>query len=164
MGIFSDSQSKEGKRVYSESSEYLKKDGKTRVIMYNSFSKWLNQSFGCEDKYTVQINEILSRMQDGGFEIIDVKFNSLMNQGRFGELEGFHTLITYRYGLSTEIAEIPFPLKEGPALLDDGPHAQLILRNGRYCCSLCGQRHLTISSTCNKCGQCLATTKGNQTI
>ena len=35
-------------------------------------------------------------MQEDGYEIIDVKFNSLTNQGITGMMEGFHTLIVYR--------------------------------------------------------------------
>lgn len=64
--------------------------------MINSFSKWLNQNFECEDKYTTQIDNILSHMQEDGYEIIDVKFNSLVNQGIFGQMEGYHTLVMYK--------------------------------------------------------------------
>lgn len=63
--------------------------------MINSFSKLLNQNFGCEDKYTIQINEIITKIQEDGYEIIDVKFNSIQNQGLTGQMKGFHTLITY---------------------------------------------------------------------
>ena len=41
--------------------------------MVNSFSKWINQNFGCEDKYTTQIDEIISSMQLDGYEIVDIK-------------------------------------------------------------------------------------------
>lgn len=71
-------------------------DGKTHIVMINSFSKWLNQNFECEEKYSGQIDGILSLMQDDGYEIIDVKFNSIQNQGLTGQMEGFHTLITYK--------------------------------------------------------------------
>lgn len=70
-------------------------DGYKHVIMINSFSKFINQVFGCEDKYTTQIDEILVNMQKDGYEIIDVKFNSIEGQGAFKTMEGFHTLITY---------------------------------------------------------------------
>ncbi len=42
------------------------------------------------------MDEILSLMQDDGFEIIDVKFNSSKNQGITGGMEGFHTLNVYK--------------------------------------------------------------------
>ena len=73
------------------------KDGFIHVVMINSFSKFLNENFGCEDKYTNQIDEILTGMQMLGYEIIDIKFSVLQDQGmtkRF--MEGFNTLIMYR--------------------------------------------------------------------
>lgn len=83
--------------VYEKMRPFLKpKDGKVHIVLINSFSKWLNQSFECEDKYTTQIDCILSSMQDEGYEIIDIKFNSIQNQGISGQSEGFHTLITYK--------------------------------------------------------------------
>lgn len=97
MGVFSGMQKNTAVAIYDETKKYLSsKDGKIHIVMINSFSKWLNQSFGCEDKYTVQIDEILSKMQDDGYEIIDVKMNSIQNQGLTGQMEGFNTLITYR--------------------------------------------------------------------
>lgn len=97
MGFFSGAQQQASVNVYEQTKKFLKpKDGKIHVVMINSFSKWINQVFGCEDKYTIQIDEIVSRMQDDGYEIIDVKLNSIQNQGISGQMEGFHTLITYR--------------------------------------------------------------------
>lgn len=72
------------------------KDGFVHVVMVNSFSKWLNQSFGCESKYTNQIDEIVSNMQSDGYEIVDIKFNSVQGQGLSKDAEGFHTLILYK--------------------------------------------------------------------
>ncbi|WP_419058141.1 hypothetical protein [Enorma massiliensis] len=72
------------------------KDGKVHVVMLNSFSKFLNQTFECENKYTGQIDAIVSAMQDDGYEILDVKFNSIQGQGLTGSMEGFHTLVMYR--------------------------------------------------------------------
>lgn len=97
MGLFSSTQKTMASSVYSNMKKYLKpKDGKTHVIMVNSFSKWLNQSFECESKYTTQIDTIISNMQNDGYEIVDIKFNSLLNQGISGEMEGFRTLILYK--------------------------------------------------------------------
>ena len=66
--------------------------------VYNIYiiSKLVNQVFSCEDKYTTQIDTILSAMQDDGYEIVDVKITVIQNQGLVGEMEGFNTLITYR--------------------------------------------------------------------
>ena len=64
--------------------------------MINSFSKCLSQIFGVESKYTNQIGEIVNKMQNDGYQILDIKFNSIQNQGLFKECEGYHTLIMYR--------------------------------------------------------------------
>ena len=78
----------------------LNKDGNVHVLMINSFSKLINKSFGFENKYTYEIDYIVAALQKQGYEIIDIKFNSLMNQGLLGDREGFHTLIIYRYVLA----------------------------------------------------------------
>lgn len=97
MGIFNNMQKDASVNVYDkEIKPRLVSDGKIHVIMINSFSKFINQVFGCEDKYTTQIDEILSKMQEDGFTVIDVKFNSIEGQGAFKTMEGFHTLITYK--------------------------------------------------------------------
>lgn len=97
MGMFNNAQKSSAEAVYTKAKEYLKpKDGNIHVIMINSFSKWINQVFGCEDKYTTQIEDIIANMQADGYEIIDVKFNSIQGQGLTGQMEGFHTLITYK--------------------------------------------------------------------
>lgn len=97
MGLFTKMQESVSESVYTNLKKYLsKKDGNLHVVMVNSFSKWLNQNFQCENKYTTQIDTILKHMQEDGYEIIDVKFNSLINQGIFGEMEGYHTLIIYK--------------------------------------------------------------------
>lgn len=72
------------------------KDGFVHVIMVNSFSKFLNQNIGCEDKYTSQIDEIMTGIQMLGYEIVDVKVTVMQNQGLTGKMEGFNTLIMYK--------------------------------------------------------------------
>lgn len=72
------------------------KDGLVHALMITSFSKYFNQVFGVDTKYTVQLDEILTRMQRDGCEIIDVKLSSMQNQGLTGKMEGFHTIILYR--------------------------------------------------------------------
>jgi len=97
MGFFTNTQKAASVNVYAQMKPYIApKDGKIHVLMINSFSKFANQAFQCEDKYTTQIDTILSYLQDDGYEIVDVKFNSVKNQGLTGEMEGFHTLIMYR--------------------------------------------------------------------
>ena len=97
MGIFSSGQKASAETVYTTLKKFLKqKDGKIYVVMINSFSKFLNQVFGCEDKYTIQIDEIVGNMQNDGYEIVDIKFSSLTGQGLTGNTEGFHRLILYK--------------------------------------------------------------------
>lgn len=98
MGLFNKSEKEPPKSIYETMfKSYMKgKDGKIHIIMVNSFSKWLNQNFGCENKYTEQIDAILLGIQEDGYEIVDIKFNSLQNQGLAGQMEGFNTLIMYK--------------------------------------------------------------------
>lgn len=97
MGLFNNMQKNMAINVYNDVKKHLsEKDGNKHVVMINSFSKWINQNFGCEDKYTTQIDEIISSMQCDGYEIIDIKFNSIQGQGLSGQMEGFHTLIVYK--------------------------------------------------------------------
>lgn len=76
MGFFNTTQKEEAKTVYEKAKKNLKpKDGKKHILMINSFSKWLNQGFECESKYTTQIEEIISNMQNDGYEILDIIYN-----------------------------------------------------------------------------------------
>lgn len=95
MGTFTGIQASTAQNVYARMRPMLHKDGKLHVTMVNSFSKFANQVFLCDDKYTTQIDMILSLMQQDGFQIVDVKINSVQGQGLLKIMEGFHTLITY---------------------------------------------------------------------
>lgn len=98
MGFFTNSQKVGAESIYEKKIKpHLKeKDGFKHVVMVNSFSKLANQVFGCEDKYTTQIDTILTAMQNDGYELVDIKFNSLENQGITKQMEGFNTLIIYK--------------------------------------------------------------------
>ena len=98
MGFLKKSRIKSGKDLYKTKvkPELAKKDGNIHVLMLDSFSKYLNQAFGVESKYTEQIDPIITGLQNDGYEIVDIKINSLKNQGLTGEMEGFHTLIMYK--------------------------------------------------------------------
>ena len=71
-------------------------DGKVHVIMLLSFSQIANVSFGCDKKYTLEIDAVLSEMQELGYEIVDIKFSSLQNQGLTKQREGYITCIMYK--------------------------------------------------------------------
>lgn len=97
MGMFTKMQEGAANSIYESTKKFLKeKDGKVHVVMINSFSKLANQAFQCEDKYTTQIDQILTSMQNDGYEIVDIKLCSLQNQGLSGQAEGFNTLIMYK--------------------------------------------------------------------
>ncbi|MGO3731578.1 MAG: hypothetical protein ACTJHC_00220 [Vagococcus sp.] len=98
MGLFSNNQKIAASNIYEKEVKVNlhEKDGLTHVLMINSFSKWLNQNFGVDDKYTNQLNQIITNMQNDGYEIVDIKLNSIQGQGLSGQMEGFHTLITYK--------------------------------------------------------------------
>lgn len=97
MGFVKDMQKSSADSVYAKMKKHLvRKDGYIHVVMINSFSKFVNQNFECESKYTTQIDSIVTGMQLDGYEIVDIKFDSLKNQGLTGAMEGFHTLITYK--------------------------------------------------------------------
>lgn len=97
MAMFAKTQEDAAERVWEKVQKQLApKDGMTHVLMINSFSKFINQYFGVESKYTTQIDTILVELQKAGYQVLDVKFNSIQGQGLAGNMEGFHTLITYR--------------------------------------------------------------------
>lgn len=97
MGFFSGSQQSQAQNVYSRMrSSLAPKDGMIHVVMVTSFSKLGNQNFDCDTKYTTELDFILSCMQREGYQILDVKFNSMSGQGLSGGRTGFNTLITYR--------------------------------------------------------------------
>ena len=51
MGLFTKDQTAHANVVYKDVKKFLaEKDGKTHVIMVNSYSKWINALFCCEDK------------------------------------------------------------------------------------------------------------------
>lgn len=98
MGLFKNTQLAASESIFkNEVLPNLKeKDGLKHVIMVTSFSKWINQNFGVESKYTTQIDYILTEMQKLGYEIENVEHTTLQNQGVLGNMESFHTLITYK--------------------------------------------------------------------
>lgn len=75
---------------------YRPKDGRTHVLMLMSFSKLINQAFGCDDKYTNEVDAVLVDLQNKGYEIVDIKLGVLPNQGLTGQREGYLTCIIYR--------------------------------------------------------------------
>lgn len=46
--------------------------------------------------YNITINSILTKLQDLGYEIIDVKLNSQFSSGTNYKVDLFHTLIIYK--------------------------------------------------------------------
>ncbi|WP_047999946.1 hypothetical protein [Lactiplantibacillus herbarum] len=98
MGMLSESRKNSGEQLYETSVKpnLLASDGNTHVIMITSFSKFTNQTFDVETKYTDQLNPILANMQYDGYHIIDVKFNSMNNEGLTNTSTQFQTMIIYK--------------------------------------------------------------------
>ncbi|MFT9267041.1 hypothetical protein [Oenococcus sp.] len=98
MGLFSKSQENSSRNIYASNvlPNLHAKDGNKHIIMITSFSKWIDQVFGVESKYTTQIGHIVDKMQEDGYKIVAIEHTTLQNQGLFKSMEGFHTLITYK--------------------------------------------------------------------
>lgn len=96
MGLFTKTQKEVASGVYADVKKYLKeRDGNIHVVMVNSYSKLINGLFCCENKYTTQIDEILSFMQADGYEIVDIKFSTIFRD-RAEIMQGYSTLIMYK--------------------------------------------------------------------
>ena len=97
MALFTNTQKSESNSIYERAKKHLKpKDGKVHIIMFNSFSKLANQVFGCDEKYTIELDEIITNLQNDDYEIVDIKLTAIANQGALGQREGFNTLIMYK--------------------------------------------------------------------
>ncbi len=140
MALFDHMQQVSAEDVYATVQKYLVRDGRFHVVMVNSFSKWINQHFGCETKYTNQVDGILASMQNDGFEILDVKFNSIMNQGLFGEMEGFHTLISYRFQKPIEQPSAKPTIRAYAPLANSTPAPIPDATEYTHACTSCGKR------------------------
>ncbi|CEK30036.1 hypothetical protein JGS6364_06821 [[Clostridium] sordellii] len=78
--------------AYNEIKESLKeKDGKVHIIMINGKSFLAFKELECLNKYTNEVDSVLSFMQDDGYEIIDVKYQFISDSSR-----QYITLIMYK--------------------------------------------------------------------
>ena len=83
-----------------DSSEYKNtikpKDGNVHVMMIDSFAG-LGEGYTIqiEEKYSNQINEFLDTLQNKGYEIVDVKLNSVPIQKMTSNMK-YQTLILYK--------------------------------------------------------------------
>ena len=94
MGLFDKNIEKSANNSYEEIKKYLKpKDNKKHIIMVNTMSKSITNGWECENKYTLQIDTIIENMQDDGYEIIDIKFDS--TQQSVSNMFLIRTLIIY---------------------------------------------------------------------
>ncbi len=77
---------------YNKIKEFLKeKDGKVHIIMINGKIYIPHEELSCEDRYTNEVDSVVSFMQDDGYEIIDVKYQLV------GSSENrYSTLIMYK--------------------------------------------------------------------
>ena len=95
MGLFDKGYEKYTENLYENIEKYIKpKDGKKHIIMLNTMSKSITNGLECENKYTIQINNIIEKMQSNGYEIIDIKIDNTMFQS-MGAAFLIRTLIIY---------------------------------------------------------------------
>ena len=86
-----------GSGVYSAAKSKLsKKDGMIHVVLVTSFSRIADETFAVDPKFTVELDTFLMEMQKDGYEILDVKMNTIPDQGLTGTRMKIHTLVTYR--------------------------------------------------------------------
>lgn len=91
---------KEAAKSILDSSEYTNtikpKNGNVHIMLVDSFSGTGEGSvLQIEEKYSNQINEFLDTLQNKGYEIVDVKFNSVPIQKMTSNMK-YQTLILYK--------------------------------------------------------------------
>lgn len=83
--------------AYNNIKKFLKeKDGKVHIIMINSKDRFSYEELECADKYTNEVDSIVSSMQDDGYEIIAVKYQVIKDSYGISEIEYYRTLIMYK--------------------------------------------------------------------
>ncbi|MCH1966205.1 zinc ribbon domain-containing protein [Paraclostridium sordellii] len=83
--------------AYNNIKKFLKeKDGKVHIIMINSKDRFSYEELECADKYTNEVDSIVSSMQDDGYEIITVKYQVIKGSYGLSEIEYYRTLIMYK--------------------------------------------------------------------
>lgn len=94
MGLFG---SKEPEAPARETAKLSLKprDGKLHVLMMNTWNTWGTAKFRCDDKYIGEVDDVLSYMQDEGYEIVKIEHTSLSDGTGFGVIS-YTTLVTYR--------------------------------------------------------------------
>lgn len=84
---------------YTEIKKFLKeKDGKVHIVMIHSKNKASYDEFECASNYTNEIDNIISSMQDDGYEIINVKYQTIRDSYGLStpSFEYYRTLIMYK--------------------------------------------------------------------
>lgn len=95
MGIFDKNLDKSSDNLYEDVRKYLKpRNGKKQVVLINTMSKMATNGLECDNKYTLQISGVLDEMQNDGYEIIDVKIETLPSS--VGAAALIRTLVIYK--------------------------------------------------------------------
>lgn len=95
MGIFDKNLEKSSENLYEDVKQYLKpKNGKKQVVLINVLSKMTTNGLECDNKYTLQISGVLDEMQNDGYEIVDVKIETLPSS--VGSAALIRTLVIYK--------------------------------------------------------------------
>lgn len=99
MGFFSNAKADNADtyyRIAKDNGCIARKDGHIHALLFNSLSGWATDLSGIDEVYTQQVDRILECLQKDGFEIVDLKFNSMPNEGMSGVKDRFQTVILYR--------------------------------------------------------------------
>ena len=91
---------KEAAKSILDSSEYTNtikpKNGNVHIMLVDSFSGTGEGSvLQIEEKYSNQVNEILDKLQSNGYEIVDVKVNSIPVKTLIADMK-YQTAILYK--------------------------------------------------------------------
>lgn len=86
MGLFS---SAEEENTFQKMKPYIApKDGNTHVLMVSSSFEWSGRNFTCNEKYTTKMDQIISGLQNSGYQIVDIKLSNA--------IDCLNTMIMYR--------------------------------------------------------------------
>ena len=95
MGIFDNYSEEPSDKLYEDVKKYLKpRNGKKQVILVTTKTKTSTYKLECDNKYTLEVGKLLEEMQNEGYEILDVKIETLATPG--SSIAVARTLVIYK--------------------------------------------------------------------
>lgn len=94
MGIFDKNYEESSDKLWEDVKKNLKpKNGKKQVILLSTMTK-STAGLECDNKYTLQIGKVLDEMQNEGYEILDLKIETI--ESSMSTAAFIRTLIIYK--------------------------------------------------------------------